>query len=197
MAEQLLDGTGTGKRAKVDVSNRLHTHSVTETIIQNAARTGDSYNINSGPITLTTASQSALLYFKNTGDSDIHIAAVGYLIGNSTGGAGDFHATVVKNPTTGTVISDAVAVAINENKNVGSSKILDIETYKGAEGKTFTNGEDFYFSLLGGAARTYVISTGTIVVPNGGSIGVNVTPQIGNTSMEIQIFMSVTEYNLD
>jgi hypothetical protein len=50
---------------------------------------------------------------------------------------------------------------------------------------------------LSGSAKSYVIATGAIVLPKGSSIGVSVTPQASNTSMDIQIFMSVTEYKLD
>ena len=65
MAEQIIDGTGTGAKVKVDSANRLHTHSVTEDLIEYAASQGDSYNINTGTINLTSATESALLYFKN------------------------------------------------------------------------------------------------------------------------------------
>ena len=197
MAEQILDGTGSGRKAKVDSGNRLHTHSVTETIAENASENGEAFNVNTGTINLTTANESGVLYFKNNGDKPIHIISIGYLLGNSTGGSGDVTLKVTKNSTAGTVISDAVPVPILENKNVGSSNVLDVNAYKGAEGKTITDGDDFYYSLLAGAARPYVIATGTLVVPKGGSIGVLVTPQSGNTSMNVQIFLSIIEYTLD
>jgi len=197
MAEQIIDGTGSGKKAKVDNGNRLHTHSVSESIIEFAALNGESYNINTGTITLTTANESAVLYFKNNGENPINIASVGYLLGNSTGGAGDLLATVYLNPTTGTIVSGATDVDINVNKNFGSSKVLAVDAYKGAEGNTITNGGDAYYSLLNGAGKQYVISTGTVVIPKGSSIGVSITPQTGNTNMDIQVFMSVTEYTLD
>jgi hypothetical protein len=197
MAEQILDGTGSGKKAKVDSGFRLHTHSVTETISENASENGQAFNINTGTINLTTASESGLLYLKNNSTNPIHIISIGYLMGNSTGGTGDVNLKVLKNPSTGTVISDAVPVSILENKNVGSSNVLDADVYKGAEGKTFTDGDDFYYSLVAGAARPYVIATGTLVIPKGGSIGVLATPQTSNTSMNIQIFLSIIEYTLD
>ena len=197
MAEQILDGTGSGKKAKVDVQNRLHTHSVTEGLVEHASANGNSYNINTGTITLTSSSKSALLYLKNNGDADVHIASIGYLMGNSTGGTGDINIEVLRNPSLGTIVSDASLVGINGNKNVGSSKELTADTYKGDEGKTFTNGEPLYYSLVAGAARGYVIATGTIVIPKGGSVGVNLTPQTSNTSMGVQVFMSVTEYKID
>lgn len=197
MAEQILDGTGTGKKAKVDTTNRLHTHAVSESLIEYASSQGDSYNINTGTMSLTTDTESALIYVKNNNDAELHIASIGYLMGNSTGGTGDISITVLRNPTLGTVVSDAIGVDINQNKNVGSSKELNIDAYKGGEGKTITDGTPFYYSLIAGSARGYVIATGTIVIPKGGSIGVKLTPQTSNTSMDMQVFMSVTEYKID
>lgn len=197
MSEQIIDGTGSGKKAKVDAQNRLHTHSVSEGLVEHASANGNSYNINTGTLTLTSSNESGLLYLKNNADSDVHIASIGYLMGNSTGGTGDINITVVRNPSLGTVVSDASLVDINENKNVGSSKELTVNAYKGGEGKTITNGDPLYYSLVAGSARGYVISTGTVVIPKGGAIGVKLTPQTGNTSMNVQVFMSVTEYRID
>ena len=89
MSEQIIDGTGSGKKAMVDKDNRLHTHAVSETIVENSSKNGDSYNINTGTINLTSATKSAVLYFKNNGNFDLHIANIGYLLGNSTDGTGD------------------------------------------------------------------------------------------------------------
>lgn len=197
MAEQILDGSGTGKRARVGSKNKLHTFSVSETIGEHASVNGDSYNINTGNLTLTSGNESGLLFFENSGDNDIHIISIGYLMGASTGGSGDILATVLRNPMSGTVVSDAINVDININKNASSSKNLSVKAYKGGEGKTFTDGEDFYYSLIPSAGRGYVISTGSIVLRKGASIGIKFTPQTGNTSMDMQVFLSVIEYTLD
>jgi len=196
MAEEILDGTGSGKSAKVDSNFRLHVHSVGETVAENASQSGDSYNINTGTVTLTTATESAVLYLKNNGDFDLHISTIGFLLGTSTSGAGDLHLRVDKNVTGGTIVSTALDVAINQNKNVGSSKILTVDAFAGAEGRTATGGVTTYTSLLAGAARGYVISTGDVVIPKGGSVAVFVTPQTSNTNMDVQIFAATTEYRL-
>ena len=72
-----------------------------------------------------------------------------------------------------------------------------MQAYKGGEGKTLTDGIDTYYSLIAGSARPYIIATGTIVIPKGGSIGVKMTPQASNTAMNVQVFLSVTEYKID
>lgn len=191
--EQITDGTGKGYLAKVDENNRLSTFSVSETVTELAARSGNSYNVNTGTITLTSASESGLLYLKNNGDNDLIIISIGYLLGDSTGGSGDIQAKVIFNPTGGTVISGATDVDININKNAGSSKVLDVDAYKGEEGRTITGGSDAYYSLIAGDSRGYVISTGSLVFPKGSSLGIALTPQTGNTNMDLQVFLSIVE----
>jgi hypothetical protein len=135
------------------------------------------------------------LYLKNNGDVDLAILTIGFLLGNSTGGIGDLTLDVVKNPTTGTLISGATNVAINENKNAGSSQTLSVDAFKGAEGSTITNGTDWYYSTVPGDARTYVINTGSLVIPKGSSVSVSVTPQGSNSSMNLSLFLSVIKDN--
>ncbi len=191
MAEIIVDGTGDGFKQKVDKNNRAHVFSVSATIAEVAARRGDSYNINTGNINLTSSSKSCVLYLKNNGDIDVSILTIGYLLGNSTGGSGDLTLDVTKNPSAGTIISTALAVDINENKNAGSSKTLDIDVFKGAEAAAVTNGDQWYYTTLAGAARPYLIATGSLVIPNGSSVSISITPQSGNTSMDCSIFLSV------
>ena len=70
---------------------------------------------------------------------------------------------------------------------------MTIDAFKGAEGYTLTGGTEAYFSLIAGSARSYIINTGNVVLPKGASIGINVIPQASNSSMDIQIFLSITE----
>lgn len=194
MAEQIEDGTGKGYKVRVDEQNRLNVFSVTETILQKASDDGDSFNVNTGTINLTSASKSSLLYLKNNSDRNIVISTIGFLIGNSTGGSGDMLSEVIRNPRIGTIVTNSVPVDININKNFGSSKTLSADAYKGVEGDTIIDGEQAYTSLLASAGRAYTITTGSIVIPKGSSMGVNLTPQTGNTSMDVQIFLSLIEF---
>ena len=192
------DGVGQGYKAKVDNLNRLHTHGTTRSEEEFGAIKGQTYNVNTSTISLTSANESAVFYCKNTGDEDIFISTIGYLLGNSTSGTGDVHLTVLRNPTAGTIVTNAVAAPVEINKNFGSSKSLAADTYKGVEGDTFTDGDVAYRSLLAGAARTYVINTGNIVLTRGTSIGIKITPQTSNTAMDVQLFFSVlSSENID
>lgn len=199
MAQQLEDGTGSGQRVKVDDTNRLHVHSVGETVTQNASIQGDSYNINTGNISLTSSSKSTCLYFKNVSAEPVHIETVGYLLGNSIGGTGDLLLGVEKGNTGGSIVTSEDAVSIFENKNTTSSNSLNgVKTlaYKGDEGYTCTGGTPLYSTLLSGSAKTYLITSGNIVVESGGVISINITPQASNTKMDIQIFLGLIEYKL-
>lgn len=190
---RIEDGTGTGNSAKVDGKKRIHAYAVSVTEEQANAEAGYTFNVNTGAIALTSANKSAVLYLKNTGSRDLKITAVGYLLGNSTGGSGDLNLEVIRNPTGGTIVSTASAVSVSINKNFGSTRSLPAIAYKGVEGDTLTGGEVALPSLLAGSARTYLINTGVLELPQEQSIGVNITPQTGNTSMTAMVFLSITE----
>ncbi len=192
MSETIKDGA-TGNITKVDSRQRLHTDALTKTSSENETEVGNAYNINTGTINLTTATVSAILYLKNNEDQDLVIKKIFYIIGTSTGGSGDMDITALRNPTAGTIVSGATAVDININRNFGSSKTLIIDVFQGAEGNTFTDGNSA-LGTLQGDAQVNVVEPGTIVLPKGSSIGFNITPQTGNTSMDVQIALEV---NLD
>ena len=191
MPEILIDGSGSGDKMKIDSNNRAHTFAVSQTIAEAAASKGDSYNINTKSIVLTTANESCVLYLKNNGDVDIKVLTIGFLFGNSTGGSGDMYMAVTKNPSVGTIISNADPMPINQNKSGGSSRTLDVDLFKGAEGYTVTNGTEWYYTLLAGSARNYLIGTGSLVLQKGVSMSISVTPQGSNTSMDCSVFLSV------
>lgn len=192
MEVQIKNGSN-GNVATVDEQGRVHAFSISETLQEEASVKGDSYNINTGSMAFSNDLEAGVLYLKNNGDRNIVVVSIGLLMGNSTAGTGDALLTVLRNPTTGTVVSDQIAPAINVNKNFGSSKTLPADVYKGGQGKTFTDGTDAYYSLLPGAARSYAISTGGIQLPKGSSVGIKLTPPTGNTSMNAQVFLAVIE----
>jgi hypothetical protein len=82
--------------------------------------------------------------------------------------------TIVRNPTAGTVISDAAAVDMNQNRNFGSSETLTVDAYKGAEGKTLTGGDDIIIFYQAEGGRLF--ASIDLDVPKGSSIGVQITP---------------------
>ena len=188
MAEEIIDGTGSGNRAKVDVHKRMHVDAITFGRSEQEVELGNAYSVNTGTFSLTTANKSACLYLKNDEDDDVVLTLMVYILGNSNSN-GDCTIDVIKNPTTGTLIDGAVAAEMaGVNRNFGSSLALKSTTliYKGAEGNTFTNGTKLISSIVQTPSRTPII-VGDIVLPKGSSIGFDVTPPTINTAMDIQL----------
>ena len=109
-----------------------------------------------------------------------------YNAGPSTGGSGDFKAEVVANPTAGTLISGGTAL-IPHNLNFGSSKILTSDTLKGAEASTITDGTVRVSTIIPASGTRVLIAFDSIILEPGSSIAVTITPQTGNTAMNIQV----------
>lgn len=186
MSTVIKDGTGTGNTAQVDNKNRMRTFATTETGGTEAAFSGDLYNVNTGTVALTTANESALVYMKNTDSVPWVFNRVFYNAGPSTGGSGDFKADVIANPTTGTLISAGTALTAH-NLNFGSSQTLTSTTLKGVEGSTVTDGTVRVSTIIPAAGTRVLISFDSIILEPGSSIAVAITPQTGNTAMNIQV----------
>jgi outer membrane protein assembly factor BamB len=181
-AISIKDGS-TGYVAEVDSSNRLQTYAVTINENNQANSKGRAYNINTDDITLTDAVETPILYIKNNEDKDLHITALDLWAGTSTGGTATLGTkwVVERNPTAGTIISNATAVDIESNRNFGSNNTLLVDSYKGATGNTMTGGTDhlvFRGTLL---SRIYVEIDE--IIPKGSSIGIHVKPPTSNTSL--------------
>lgn len=181
------DGTGRGYKAKVDDNKRLHVDSSGRTQDQQAALLSDSYNINTGAITLTSDGESAVFYMKYTGDNPLVIKEILGIIGTTTGGSGDGEIKIIKNPSAGTIVSGASAVTTNSNRDFGSANQLDGVVYKGAEGNTLTDGSVFADSIRSSFGTVITFDASIIVLRKGNSIGVKFTPPAGNTSQTIKI----------
>ena len=186
MSDFIQDGTGDGYRAEVDAKNRLHTFSVSESGSTEASLDGGLYNLNTENIELTSATSSALLYMKNTDTVPWVMTRVFYNAGPSTGGSGDFLAEVIANPTTGTLIS-AASETTPHNLNFGSSKTLTSLAYKGVQGSTITDGTVRISTIIPAAGTRVLIGFDSVILEPGSSFAVRITPQTGNTSMNIQV----------
>lgn len=192
MGFEITDGGGKGYSAEVDSENRLRVFSISEQEVYNASSLGNSYNFNTGVINLTSDSKSAVLYIKNNGDPDLILTQLSYSMGNSTGGTGDVLVTVLRNPTTGTIISNAVAMEMGGvNRNFGSSKSLTTDSYKGAEASTFTNGDKIIESIIDQSPTRVTVEVGGLVIPRGTSIGIDITPATSNSSLDVEFAASV------
>jgi hypothetical protein len=186
MADMIRDGKGGGYLARVDDENRLRVFGTTQSEDYAATKAGRSYNINTGIITLTDSVDTPVIYFKNTGTDPFHITAIAVGLGPSTGGSGGIpKITVVRNPTAGTIIDTPVAVDIESNRNFGSPLTLNADIYKGATGKTMTDGTDhiIFFQASGGR----LFATIDEYITTGKSIGIKIDPQPSNTSQDVYV----------
>jgi hypothetical protein len=189
MPEMIRDGAGKGNLAKVNDNQRLYTSSISVPENYQATKLGNSYNINTGLITLTNAAETPLIYVKNNEDVDLHILTI--VIGtfastNGTGQDGVPKAVFIKNPKTGTIItSTPTDVDIISNRNYGSSKTLTIDAYKGATGDTMTDGTDHIIVQMGTSGRTVVPIDE--VLQKGSSFGLKYTPQGSNDDQQVYV----------
>lgn len=192
MAEIIQDGRGTGNTAKVDSEGRIWADAVSTLKEETQNKSGLAYNINTGTITLTNASTAnGVLYLKNNEDANLVLSNVIYILGNSTGGTGDIYIDIIRNPTTGTLISGATAVDVNSNKNFGSARTLNVLAYKGATGTTVTDGSTFVKTILNtGAQRIVGVLGGGVILPKGASVAIKFTTPASNTSMTAQFAFS-------
>lgn len=179
---KISDGTGDGKYAKVDNTYRLHVDSVQKSEQLNAAILGDSYQIGSGAVVLTSASESAVLFLENNEDKDLILTGVNVTSGAMTGSSANVF--LAKVYLGGTTLSASTATAALNN-NFGSSKTLSATVLVGQEAATVTNGT---------ASGAFYIPNDTFfnadiawVLPKGTSVALSITPGASNTSMVVTV----------
>lgn len=171
MAEQILDGTTTGSRARVGTDNRLQVRAVSEDEAIHNAELGNAYNFNTGLISIT--GDATLMYFKNNADNNFIVKAIALGSFEGITHSDDPYITLVRNPTGGDLISDATAVSMNQNRNFGSSKTATADIYKGKVGGTLTGGDDIaILQATPGGRSFYGID---FLLPKGSSLGVKLT----------------------
>ena len=178
-----IKDASTGYVAQVDSDLSLKTYAVTINENNQANSKGRAYNINTDDITLTDAVETPILYIKNNEDKDLHITALDLWAGTSTGGTATLGTkwVVERNPTAGTIVSNATAVDIESNRNFGSNNTLLVDSYKGATGNTMTGGTDHI--IFRGTLLSRIYAEIDEIIPKGSSIGINVKPPTSNTSL--------------
>lgn len=181
MAEQLLDGTGSGNKARVGSDNRLQVRAVSEDEAVHNTELGNSYNFNTGNISVTA--DATLMYLKNNADENFIVKTIVIGVGDGFTHT-DFPAiTLVRNPTGGDLISDETAISMNQNRNFGSSKTANVNVYKGKVGGTLTGGNDIALLQVSKTGRsTYPID---FLLPKGSSMGIKLDITISGGSANV------------
>ena len=187
---RLESGSGNGREAKIGTDNRLYVDAKTipEKLI--ATKNGDAYNLNTGIVSISAT--TGMMYVKNNEDKDLAIEAL--IVGTGAGSyntTGEVQIQVTRNPTTGTLIDNATAIAQNANRNFGSAKTLTATAYKAAaSGNTITNGTDI---ILIGAPNAQARTAANIdlILQKGNSIGIEVNPNLASGSVNCYVALIV------
>jgi hypothetical protein len=173
---QIEDGAGTGNRAKVTANNRLETFSITETRAADISlRSGETFILTSDFISLTTTgSFNGLMYVKNTSQDNLFIDKI--RICGTGSSMGNLQTKMIKNPTTGTLISDANA-GISVPANLGSNVTFTGLNYAAsADAKTVTDGTQFSQFTIHLPGHTIQEYDGGLIVPGGSSFAISGKP---------------------
>jgi len=181
MPDQIQDGTGTGRLAKVTVNNHLEAHSFTEGFKEFALTNTNAFNINTGKITLTNGTATPVLYIENESEQTFVIPQIIYLLRASTGGSGDATIDIFKGITGGTIVSSPTNVDMRQSRNMGDDRVPDGKILKGATGDTRTGGTQV-ISTIAGASVKVLIEVGDIIIPPGRNICFEYTAPTDNTS---------------
>jgi hypothetical protein len=193
MGFQIQDGTGTSRKAKVTELNRILVDSITEErAVYNSIEVGNTFVISTNFLSLTgvTGQENGVLYIKNNSDKKMLI----HHIKLWSGTASQFtKINMYKNPTTGTLISSAIAADV-QNINFGSSNDYEGLAYQGnGTFLTVTNGNVFgrHYLGVGNQQMLMFMWNGAVTLDKGSSLAVTCEPPNGvtfNLTCEMEVY---------
>lgn len=181
-------GNNPGNRAHVDDEGRIQARSVIIAEQTSQSVSGNGYNINTGNLTYTNDSESAVFYLRNNSEiNPIVITRIFLTFLSSTAGTGEVNARIYKETTGGDILT---ANPFNPgNFNHGNrSKLPGVVLNKGSTASTFTataldSDPEFLFTSDN---QRHLIGFEAIVLPRGASMLLTWTPPSGNTSIVLQ-----------
>ena len=174
---RISDGSGAGFDAKVDSTNRLLTEAVALDIREEAVLQGTSFEIGT-LLTFTVATESAILYVKNNGNSTLVIDRFEFSGAASTGGTGDTLLLTLYNGATMT--NGTPTSAVNANFASALQFDGDVEAGNGST-STVSGGTPFGSSYIKFEGQS--VFGGPWAIPRGSSFVMTATPPSGNTSL--------------
>ncbi len=177
------DGKGRGFRAGVDQTGRLEVASATFSEELLSTYSGDAFGLGTGTVSFTSSTQSAILYVKNEDPRPLVLDRVRVMLGTATGGSGDWRISFQRNPTAGTIVSNALASGVT-NLNHGSNISPDAIAYRGVQGDTLTGGTGGSFPIKATGDGQVIFPFGR-VLPTGSSFWIILTPPPGTTAADV------------
>lgn len=189
---RIEDGTGLGYVTKVTSTNRLAVEASVIDEERESTLLGEAWAVSTTLLTYTGVSNAALTYIRNDSARDLVIDRIRVMLGTVTGGTGDWLLTQSRNPTAGTIITNASAAGVT-NLNHGSNTTPDGLFYKSSfttitavNFDTLTGGTGSQFPIRSNEEGQLVIPTGRILPP-GASFGILLQPPAGTTSANVNV----------
>lgn len=181
MAEQIIDGSGSGYKAKVGSDLRLQTRAISEDEGLFNAESGQSYNFNTGYFSINA--DATLMYLKNNDEKDFVIKAIAVAQADGFTHTNFPSITLVRNPTGGDLISDETAISMSQNRNFGSSNTAQVDVYRGKQGGTLTGGDDIALLQTSKTGRDFFSID--FLLPRGSSIGITMDVTVSGGSANV------------
>lgn len=184
MTFRIEDGKGSGRQAAVNSNNKLESQAITiPEIAFLSAEKEQAWIIATGFVALTTTgSFNGLVYLKNTSTKPLHIETVRSCSDNS----GSSQVKIIKNPTTGTLISDANDAVITNANLTSTAEFGGIGYTASGDGKTITDGTDTTQFINNSPGHSIQQYQGAVVIGQGDSFALVVKPSAaGNVCCEI------------
>ena len=176
----------------IDSKLRARTHSVTRTEDKDHAVDGEAFTFGTKAVNVTGASENALFFIRNNDDRAVHITALIWNIGTIQGSGSltkQSELRLLRNPTSGTIIDDAIAAPLNANDDLGAAKpFSNVQVYVGAVGKTLVadpSESDQAFFTMNGPGRLPA-PTGWII-RTGNRLGFMLNPNLASGNYDTYI----------
>lgn len=182
--------TGASNRysAEVDSSNRLSVRGINTESSVDAVERGDGYTFVTPPVVLTSDAESAVALIKNDEDRDMVIFSDDVSVGPSTGGTVDSAEVYLYNGT-GLAMTGGTGQPVTAiNLIVGQPASIDYTSELGQEGAAITGASPTLRYLPTGRTTTYGVFG---IIPKGAQVAVAVKPPTGNTSLSVNLSVSV------
>jgi len=189
MSEQIKDGKGRGFLAQVNEDQDLVTRSISVEQRLKSTLDGHYYEATTGKVTLANATETGLIYLKNTHTTmSMVIDRVFWDVWASTGGAGGGTLRYYKDVTVvgGTAITPNITLYGQPNAAQGTF----------LKSVTSLSGTEWWTGLLE-ASTSIALDEGRIVLPKNGTHLISVAAPAGNTSMDVSINVAFYYFNTD
>ncbi len=188
----VIKSGSSGNTAEVDARGRLSTFAVSVPDSVQKTIDGFAYILTMPIVNLTTDNLSFVNFIKNNDTVPWTFIAILTKIGPSTdGGVNDLLQVVRINATEGTLITAGTPYAAS-NLNLAVATPLPATLLSGDEGSTVLNGFPTTDSLIVETPQRTFFEGTPISFPPGSSFSIGFIPPVGNTSMDVQISVSIT-----